>query len=89
MTSANPPAPGGQDPARLEHGGGATLTPGFRGRARPEGVTLPAGQYVEDGFPVLSAGPTPNVSSATWSFTVTNEAGATRSWTWAELMALP
>ena len=89
MTSATPPAQGGSDPAGLDHGLGATLTPGFRGRARPEGVTLPPGQYAEEGFPVLSAGPTPNVSPATWAFTVTNEAGTTKSWTWAELMALP
>ena len=75
MTSATPPAPDGPDPAGLDNGPGATLTPGFRGRARPEGVTLPPGQYAEEGFPVLSAGPTPNVSTETWSFTVTNEAG--------------
>jgi DMSO/TMAO reductase YedYZ molybdopterin-dependent catalytic subunit len=93
MTSATPPAPGGPGPAGIDDGPGdgssTTLTPGFRGRARPEGVTLPPGQYAEEGFPVLSAGPTPNVSEATWSFTVTNEAGATKSWSWAELMALP
>lgn len=65
------------------------LTPGFHGRPRPEGVALPPGQYVEEGFPVLSAGPTPNVSEATWSLTVTTEAGASTSWTWADLMALP
>ena len=96
MTSANPPLPGGpnsvgpgavgSDPVGSDP---ATLTPGFHGRARPEGVTLPPGQYAEEGFPVLSAGPTPNVSTATWTFSVTNEAGATTSWTWADLMALP
>jgi DMSO/TMAO reductase YedYZ molybdopterin-dependent catalytic subunit len=97
MTSANPPAPGGPDPVGSDLSSGAAppagltpgLTPGFRGRPRPEGVTLPPGQYAEEGFPVLSAGPTPNVDSSTWNFTVTAESGATRSWTWAELMALP
>jgi DMSO/TMAO reductase YedYZ molybdopterin-dependent catalytic subunit len=97
MTSATPPAPGGPDPAGSDLSSGATptpglapgLTPGFRGRARPKGVTLPPGQYAEEGFPVLSAGPTPNVDSSTWSFAVTSELGVTRSWSWAELMALP
>ena len=33
---------------------------GFRGRRRSqEDTALPPGQYLEDGFPVLSAGPTP------------------------------
>ncbi|MGO1342737.1 MAG: molybdopterin-dependent oxidoreductase, partial [Cellulosimicrobium funkei] len=41
------------------------------------------------GFPVLSAGPTPRVDTATWRFDVTTETGATRSWSWAELLALP
>lgn len=77
MTSAPPPGTDG------------ALTPGFRGRPRPEGVNLPAGQYVEEGFPVLSAGPTPNVDSSTWTFTVNDEAGTATSWTWADLMALP
>ncbi|MFI2489128.1 sulfite oxidase-like oxidoreductase [Promicromonospora kroppenstedtii] len=89
MTSTTPPAAGGPDPVGLDHGLGATLTPGFRGRARPEGVTLPPGQYAETGFPVLSAGPTPNVDASTWSFTVTAESGATKTWTWSDLMALP
>jgi len=89
MTSTTPPAAGGPDPVGLDHGLGATLTPGFRGRARPEGVTLPPGQYEEQGFPVLSAGPTPNIDSSRWSFTVTDESGAAKTWTWADLMALP
>lgn len=89
MTSATPPAPGGPGPVGPDRDAGTTLTPGFRGRDRPEGVALPPGQYVEESFPVLSTGPAPNVSPATWTFTVTNEAGATKSWTWADLMALP
>ena len=67
----------------------STLTPGFHGRPRPQGVALPPGQYVETGFPVLSAGPTPRLDTASWRLDVTTETGVTHSWSWAELMALP
>ncbi|HEY6582537.1 MAG TPA: molybdopterin-dependent oxidoreductase [Rubrobacter sp.] len=33
---------------------------GFKGRRRSQDTTLPPGQYLVDGFPVLSAGPTPS-----------------------------
>jgi DMSO/TMAO reductase YedYZ molybdopterin-dependent catalytic subunit len=52
-------------------------------------VRLPPGQYLERGFPVLSAGPTPRVSTDTWQFTITTETGETRSWDWRQLMSLP
>jgi DMSO/TMAO reductase YedYZ molybdopterin-dependent catalytic subunit len=67
----------------------AILTPGFRGRDRNEAVELPPGQYLTRDFPVLSAGPTPRVPLDRWEFTVTNETGDVRRWSWAELMALP
>ncbi|MFS0704156.1 sulfite oxidase-like oxidoreductase [Cellulomonas sp. 179-A 9B4 NHS] len=65
------------------------LTPGFRGRPRPDGVALPPGQYVERGFPVLTAGPTPHVPTDRWELTVCNEDRETWTWSWADLMALP
>jgi DMSO/TMAO reductase YedYZ molybdopterin-dependent catalytic subunit len=40
-------------------------------------------------FPVLSAGPTPHVRTEDWAFTITTEAGATRSWDWSAFRALP
>ncbi len=43
---------------------------GFTGRRRiPEGLSgrLPPGQYAEQGFPVLTAGPTPGVETGDWS----------------------
>jgi DMSO/TMAO reductase YedYZ molybdopterin-dependent catalytic subunit len=67
----------------------ALLTPGFRGRRRPESEQLPPGQYLVDGFPVLSAGPTPRISLEQWKFTITTESGTERSWTWPEFQALP
>lgn len=67
------------------------VTRGFFGR-RPSAdiaVRLPPGQYKEDGFPVLSAGPTPHVSSSDWKFTLKVGPRAVKSWTWAEFNALP
>ena len=63
---------------------------GFGGRRR-EGPDerVPPGQYVVDDFPVLSAGPTPDVALDTWTFTVTGEVDEPRSWTWEEFRALP
>jgi len=65
------------------------VSPGFRGRRRPEPPDLPPGQYLTEDFPVLSAGPTPRVPLAEWEFVVTTEAGQTYRWSWAELLALP
>ena len=46
------------------------ISRGFRAR-RPEAPTrdrVPPGQYVTTDFPVLSAGPTPRLDLAAWSF---------------------
>jgi DMSO/TMAO reductase YedYZ molybdopterin-dependent catalytic subunit len=64
------------------------VTPGFRGR-RDASPDLPPGQYLTHDFPVLSAGPTPRVRTEDWQFSVVDEAGGRRDWSWAELMALP
>src|SRR5690349_19735745 len=65
------------------------ITRGFRGRrAGSEGRT-PPGQYLTGDFPVLSAGPTPRVPLDAWRLTVRSETGDVRSWSWAELTALP
>jgi len=66
------------------------ISRGFRGRGRPADPTrVPPGQYVTHDFPVLSAGPTPNVSLEEWRFTITGEVDEPRTWTWEELQALP
>jgi DMSO/TMAO reductase YedYZ molybdopterin-dependent catalytic subunit len=65
------------------------ITPGFFGKKREEDPKLPPGQYETKDFPVLSAGPTPNIHQGEWSFTITNEAGEKTSWTWDEFMKLP
>jgi DMSO/TMAO reductase YedYZ molybdopterin-dependent catalytic subunit len=68
----------------------AFISRGFRGR-RPADVDpsrIPPGQYVVDGFPVLSAGPTPHTPLNDWSFMVTGVAEP-RTWSWQEFLALP
>jgi DMSO/TMAO reductase YedYZ molybdopterin-dependent catalytic subunit len=44
---------------------------------------------VTSDFPVRSAGPTPHTPLADWTFSVRQPGGASTSWTWPELMALP
>lgn len=65
------------------------FSPGFHGKAHRFEGRLPPGQYPTESFPVLSAGPTPRVAQERWSFTVTDERGGSRSWTWDEMTALP
>ncbi|MBX3098932.1 MAG: sulfite oxidase-like oxidoreductase [Salinibacterium sp.] len=65
------------------------FTRGFSGRGRDDNPALPPGQYLTEDFPVLSAGPTPNVDTDHWEFTITTESGAVHKWNWEQLMALP
>jgi DMSO/TMAO reductase YedYZ molybdopterin-dependent catalytic subunit len=65
------------------------LTPGFRGHRRTASDRVPPGQYLTEDFPVLSAGPTPSVDTAEWTFTVTAETGERTSWDWAAFNRLP
>ena len=64
---------------------------GFLGRRRPvaDPSRLPPGQYVETGFPVLSAGPTPHTSPDEWSFLIDGEVDEPVSWPWDEFLELP
>nr|WP_266096286.1 molybdopterin-dependent oxidoreductase [Rubrobacter tropicus] len=62
---------------------------GFRGRRGDQDTTLPPGQYLEDGFPVLSAGPTPRTPLSEWDFSVVGEVDEPKRWTWEEFRALP
>jgi DMSO/TMAO reductase YedYZ molybdopterin-dependent catalytic subunit len=67
------------------------ITRGFFGR-RPsaeDAVRLPPGQYKENGFPVLSAGPTPHVETKNWQFTLKVGPKPIKSWTWDQFNALP
>ena len=64
---------------------------GFLGRRRPvaDPLRLPPGQYVETGFPVLSAGPTPHTPLDEWSFLVDGAVDEPVSWPWEEFLELP
>ncbi len=65
---------------------------GFRGRrTTPEEARrrLPPGQYAESGFPVLTAGPTPQIEAHEWGFRMDGMLGRERDWTWDEFQRLP
>ena len=62
---------------------------GFLGRRRTHDQRLPPGQYATDGFPVLSAGPTPPIATDDWTFTITTEKAVVHRWSWEEFLALP
>jgi DMSO/TMAO reductase YedYZ molybdopterin-dependent catalytic subunit len=61
----------------------------FSRRPRPDPARVPPGQYLTDDFPVLSAGPTPHVPLAEWSFQIGGAVEEPGAWTWDELNALP
>jgi DMSO/TMAO reductase YedYZ molybdopterin-dependent catalytic subunit len=68
------------------------ISRGFSGRRRaPEDLAerLPPGQYYERGFPVLTAGPTPDVKSAEWALRIDGMVGSEREWSWDEFHELP
>jgi DMSO/TMAO reductase YedYZ molybdopterin-dependent catalytic subunit len=61
-----------------------------RGRTRRADDRLPPGQYdVGNDFPVLSAGPTPRTPTARWDFSLHDDTGELRRWSWDEFRALP
>jgi DMSO/TMAO reductase YedYZ molybdopterin-dependent catalytic subunit len=65
---------------------------GFRGRRRTPAALaerLPPGQYAEPGFPVLTAGPTPQVEPGLWTFRIDGMVGAEREWSWDDFNELP
>jgi len=71
---------------------GDFISRGFTGRRRtPEELAdrLPPGQYAESGWPVLTAGPTPDISTDEWSFRIDGMVGQEREWSWEEFHELP
>jgi len=69
----------------------AFVSRGFGGRRRVDpaiAARVPPGQYVEPGFPVLTAGPTPRVAASEWEFTIDGMVGAARTWSAAEFAEL-
>ena len=66
-----------------------STTRGFFRRRSGDDERLPPGQYLENGFPVLSAGPTPHTPLEQWDFSITGAISQERSWTWEQFLALP
>jgi DMSO/TMAO reductase YedYZ molybdopterin-dependent catalytic subunit len=65
---------------------------GFVGRRREtddRAGRTPPGQYLTDGFPVLSAGPTPQIPLDEWEFTIDGLVREPVRWTWDQFQALP
>ena len=67
------------------------ISHGFRSRRREQGLTdrLPPGHYVTTDFPVLSAGPTPQIKLEEWTLALQLNGWVLGEWTWAEFQALP
>ena len=67
------------------------VTRGFRGRREGEAPPdrLPPGQYATRDFPVLSAGPTPRISTDQWRLEIAGALADEREWTWDQFLALP
>jgi len=65
---------------------------GFTGRSHEAGDQagrVPPGQYLTDDFPVLSAGPTPQVPLGQWEFSITGLVRTPVAWSWEQFTALP
>jgi DMSO/TMAO reductase YedYZ molybdopterin-dependent catalytic subunit len=63
---------------------------GFVGRPHGgDAGRIPPGQYLERGFPVLTAGPTPRLEPTDWSFRIDGMVGHELEWSWEEFGRLP
>src|SRR5262245_35525787 len=67
----------------------SVINTGFGGRRRQTDDRLPPGQFLTDDFPVLSAGPTPDIDTADWGFTIRAPDGQRWDWTWDEFLTRP
>ncbi len=67
------------------------ITRGFRGRRSADAAAgrVPPGQYVTQDYPVLSAGPTPDIPLDQWRLTIGGQVDKPLEWTWEEFTALP
>jgi DMSO/TMAO reductase YedYZ molybdopterin-dependent catalytic subunit len=65
------------------------ISRGFSGRRSSTDVKLPPGQYLTTDFPVLSAGPTPQVPLDQWEFTIGDGTNVLQRWDWKSFRNLP
>jgi len=67
----------------------AVISRGFEGRRTPPDPRIPPGQYLTEDFPVLSAGPTPQIETSDWALDITDVDGSRTALSWHQLMDLP
>ena len=68
----------------------AITSRGFKSkRQNSERDRLPPGQYRTTDFPILSAGPTPDIGVAEWKLALQLDGSLLGTWTWEEFEALP
>ena len=69
----------------------AHVSRGFRGRRADDsaGSALPPGQYLVDGFPVMSAGPTPYTPLDEWTLSIIENGVDLATWSWEAFRSLP
>ncbi len=67
------------------------VTRGFTGKGNQPGSDqrIPPGQHLVNDFPVLSAGPTPHITTEQWNFTIKVGPRPIKRWSWEEFNALP
>src|SRR2546423_1269183 len=66
------------------------FTRGFKSRSRNRDPRLPPGQYdTGNRWPVLTAEPTPKLSTDEWTFAVDGLVARPTTWTWDQIHALP
>jgi DMSO/TMAO reductase YedYZ molybdopterin-dependent catalytic subunit len=67
------------------------ISRGFTGRRVNADLQkrIPPGQHLEQGFPVLSYGPTPHTPLDEWDFTLAFEDETLHKWNWSEFKSLP
>ena len=67
------------------------ISPGFKSKRAQQnlGNRVPPGQHVTTDFPILSAGPTPQIKVADWKLALQLGGRLLRVWSWDEFEALP
>jgi DMSO/TMAO reductase YedYZ molybdopterin-dependent catalytic subunit len=70
---------------------GTPISRGFRSRRQEQTPRnrVPPGQYVTTDFPVLSAGPTPQIKVEDWTLSLQLAGSLPGKWSWLEFEALP
>ena len=69
----------------------APISRGFGSKRRQQTPKdrVPPGQYVTTDFPVLSAGPTPQIKVEDWTFSIQFGGSLIGKWSWAQFETLP